>query len=73
MEDEGAPCAGAAARPRVGAQVRLARDSVAGQCLGSMAEGKRGKLLEDDGTWRCFLVACEKKRDWYTAEDIVEA
>ena len=76
MEDEAAPCAGAAAaRPRVGAQVRLARDdeSLAGLCLGSVADGKRGKLLEDDGTSKPFLVVCEGQRNWYAAKDIEEA
>jgi hypothetical protein len=76
VEEEAGACAGAhAARPRVGAQVRLVRDSEssADMCLGKVAEGKRGKLLKDDGTRRPFLVVCEGERGWFAERDIEEA
>ena len=57
---------GAPTRPKVGDSVRLARDrpEIAGKCLGSVAEGKVGKLVEDDGTAQPFKVAWKTSSSW---------
>lgn len=68
------------ARPTVGSAVRLAQDtardgaSLGHRCLGTVADGRVGRVVADDRSPRLPLqVECSGEASWYDEDDLVKA